>query len=204
LLLRSPGHERSTAVPKALSPEVRSTEGRPVSALAWAAGLDFAAAALHLAIIVGGANWYRFFGAGEQMAQWAEQGRAWPAVLTAGIALALAGFGVYTLSLGMCCEALPWRREVVWAITVIYAVRAGMVLLLAPWVVSLRTPFMLWSSLVCGVFAVAHGWALVVSDQNVSANPAADTRQFQVAAVGGAQAVGRAVHLTAADGQAPG
>ncbi len=127
---------------------------------AWAAGLDFLAAALHIAIIAGGPRWYRFFGAGERMAQQAGQGHPGPALITAGIALALAGFGLYTLSLDGCCEALPWRREVVWAITGVYAVRAVAVLGLAPWMATMRTPFMLGSSLVCGLYALVHFWAL--------------------------------------------
>jgi hypothetical protein len=126
----------------------------------WAAGLDFLAAALHIAIIAGGPVWYRFFGAGERMARWAEQGRPGPSLLTAGIALALAGFGLYTLSLDGCCDALPWRREVVWAITGVYAVRAAVVLGLAPWMATMCTPFMLGSSLICGLYALVHFWAL--------------------------------------------
>jgi hypothetical protein len=126
----------------------------------WAAGLDCLAAALHIAIIIRGPAWYRFFGAGERMARGAEQGHPGPALLTAGIAFALAGFGLYTLSLDGCCGALPWRREVVWAITGVYALRAAAVLGLAPWMTTMRTPFMLGSSLVCGLYAVVHFWAL--------------------------------------------
>lgn len=131
-----------------------------MTAPAWAAGLDFLAAALHIAIIVGGPAWYRFFGAGERMARRAGQGHPGPALLTAGIALALAGFGLYTLSLSGCCEALPWRREVVWGIAGVYAARAAVVLGLAPWMATMRIPFMLGSSLICGLYAVAHFWAL--------------------------------------------
>jgi hypothetical protein len=36
--------------------------------------LSAAAALLHIAVIVGGAEWYRFFGAGEGMARLAERG----------------------------------------------------------------------------------------------------------------------------------
>ncbi len=39
-----------------------------------AASLSFIAAALHVAIIFGGGDWYRFFGAGEAMASLAESG----------------------------------------------------------------------------------------------------------------------------------
>lgn len=40
------------------------------------------AAVLHLGIIVKGATWYRFFGAGESMARAAEEGRWYPAIVT--------------------------------------------------------------------------------------------------------------------------
>jgi len=129
--------------------------------IAAAATLDLLAAVLHLAIIAGGPAWYRFFGAGEDMARMAERGHPWPAVLTAAIAAGLAMFGCFTLSLdGRCCQALPWPREVVWLITGIYALRAVVPLVLAPMVKSLRTPFMLISSAVCGVYAIAHALAL--------------------------------------------
>ena len=36
--------------------------------------LSFLASGLHIACIIGGANWLRFFGAGEQLAQMAERG----------------------------------------------------------------------------------------------------------------------------------
>ena len=48
--------------------------------------LTSAVTALHVAIIVGGPGWYRFFGAGERMAQLAERGSVVPVVVTAGIA----------------------------------------------------------------------------------------------------------------------
>ena len=40
------------------------------------------AAVLHVGVVIGGANWYRFFGAGESMAQMAEQGLLKPTVIT--------------------------------------------------------------------------------------------------------------------------
>lgn len=46
----------------------------PVNPLAFGGSLTLLAAVLHVFIIVGGADWYRFFGAGEAMAQMSEQG----------------------------------------------------------------------------------------------------------------------------------
>ncbi|MEZ5706587.1 MAG: hypothetical protein R3E56_15760 [Burkholderiaceae bacterium] len=130
--------------------------------IAVAAGLDLLAALVHLGIIAGGPAWYRFFGAGEDLARMAERGHPWPTIVTTAIAAGLAGFALYTWSLsGRCCQTLPWQREVVWGITCLYALRTAVPLLLAPWVTSLRTPFMLVSSLVCGAYAVTHALVLL-------------------------------------------
>lgn len=129
--------------------------------IATAAALDLLAALLHLAIIACGPAWYRFFGAGEDLARMAERGHPWPTLVTTAIAAGLAVFALYTWSLGgHCCQSLPWRREVVWLITGIYALRAAVPLLLAPWVRAMRSPFMLISSGVCALYAIAHALAL--------------------------------------------
>ncbi|MDQ2078379.1 hypothetical protein [Marinimicrobium sp. ABcell2] len=125
-----------------------------------AAGLNFAAAAAHVGIIFGGPAWYRFFGAGERFAQLSEQGHPWPALVTAGIALVLTTWGVYCLALAGVITPLPAMSWVVLGIALVYALRALPTLLLAPWVPAFRTPFMIWSSLICGSFAVAHGLGL--------------------------------------------
>ena len=131
-----------------------------MSAWAWAAGLDFLAAALHVGIVLGGPPWYRFFGAGERMARMAERRHPWPTVVTLAIATALCGFGAYAMTAGGHFPALPWPREVLMAITAVYAFRAVVPLVLSPWVAAMRTPFMIVSSLICGVYALAHGMAL--------------------------------------------
>ena len=64
--------------------------------IAVAAFLDLVAALLHLAIVVGGPAWYRFFGAGEDMARMAERGHPWPTIVTMAIAMALTVFAVAT------------------------------------------------------------------------------------------------------------
>ena len=58
-----------------------------------AAVFSFTAALLHIAIIFGGANWYRLFGAGEGMAKMAESGSFYPIVVTAIIACILTLWG---------------------------------------------------------------------------------------------------------------
>ena len=133
-----------------------------MNAWAWAAGLDFLAAALHVGIILGGSAWYRFFGAGERMARMAERRHLWPTVITLAIAATLSMFGVYAMTAGGHFPGLPLPHEALMAITAIYTVRALVPLLLCPVVASFRTRFMIVSSLICGVYAFAHGMALVV------------------------------------------
>lgn len=70
----------------------------------------FAAALAHLGIIVGGPDWYRWFGAGEEMAQMAEQGLWLPALMTLAISLALFFCGLWALSAAGAIGRLPLRR----------------------------------------------------------------------------------------------
>src|SRR5690606_39322494 len=58
----------------------------------------FAAALAHLGCIVFGGDWYRFFGAGEQMARMAEQGLWYPTIVTSVIVMALLVWALYGLS----------------------------------------------------------------------------------------------------------
>ncbi|MDP2074547.1 hypothetical protein [Hydrogenophaga sp.] len=133
-----------------------------MNAWAWAAGLDFLAAALHVGIVLGGPAWYRFFGAGERMARMAERRRLLPTVITLAIAAALSMFGAYAMTAGGHFPNLPLPHEALMAITAIYTVRALVPLLLHPVIVSLRTRFMIVSSWICGLYAFAHGMALAV------------------------------------------
>lgn len=126
-----------------------------------AAALDFIAAALHLAIIAGGAEWYRFFGAGEDFATAAARGEWFPDLVTLGIAMVLTTWGLYCLRLaGKLPYPLPWPRAALVAITAIYGVRA-----LAPVIAVVAAPtavdgFLVWSSLICAVYALTHAMGL--------------------------------------------
>lgn len=57
--------------------------------------LSAAAALLHIAVIFGGAEWYRFVGAGEGMAQLAARGSLTPHLITFGIVVGLAISAAY-------------------------------------------------------------------------------------------------------------
>ena len=82
--------------------------------------LSFAAAALHLAVIAGGPDWYRFFGAGEEMAMAAERGSWMPAIVTICIAALLALWGLFALSGAGKFRRLPLLRTALVAISAIY------------------------------------------------------------------------------------
>ena len=89
--------------------------------------LSLAASALHLACIVGGPDWYRFFGAGEELATMAEQGSMVPAAITFVIAVVLAVWGAYAFAGAGVIRRLPLMRTALVAITTVYMVRGLMI-----------------------------------------------------------------------------
>jgi hypothetical protein len=122
-----------------------------------AGGLSAAASLLHLACIVGGPSWYRFFGAGEPIARAAERGSLVPAVLTLAIAGALAVAAAYAWSAAGQLPRLPLLRTGLVVITLVYLAR-GLVLF-APGAMNrpdLSPAFMLWSSLIVLAFGIVH------------------------------------------------
>jgi hypothetical protein len=118
--------------------------------------LSAAAALLHLAVIVGGPSWYRFFGAGEGMARMAERGSLYPTLVTIGIAGVLAVWSAYAFAGAGLIPRLPLMRTALVLISAIYLLR-GLVLIPAfifnPGGV---TPFVLWSSLTVLVYGIAY------------------------------------------------
>lgn len=136
--------------------------------LSWAAWATAAVALLHLAIIVGGPRWYRFFGAGEQMARLAARGNPYPAILTAGIAGLLGVWALYGLSGAGVMPRLPLLRPVLWCIASVFLIRgiAGVpVVLLAsgPYAQELRArmTFMVCTSVVCLVLGLTYALGAV-------------------------------------------
>ena len=109
--------------------------------------LSALATVLHLAVIVGGPDWYRFFGAGEDMAGMAARGMIQPALVTLAIAAVLALWAAYAFSGAGVIGRLPLLRTGLVAITLIYLARG---LVLVPAVVMGReiNAFGWWSSLI--------------------------------------------------------
>lgn len=129
--------------------------------LVLAGTLSFIAAALHIAIIFGGPDWYRFFGAGEGMAQLAESGSHRPTVITAIISIILSIWGLYALSGAGVIPALPLLKLALPLITLIYMVRglAGLILPFFshhPAIAQNSVTFWIVSSLICCLFGTTH------------------------------------------------
>ena len=116
--------------------------------------LSALAAALHVGCIVFGAPWYRFFGAGERMAQMAIAGNWYPTVVTAAIASILTVWSLYALSGAAVIRALPLLRPALCVVTTIYLLRGLAILPLA--VLGKTTPFWWWSSTICLLIGIVH------------------------------------------------
>jgi len=118
--------------------------------------LSAIAAILHLSCIYFGAPWYRFFGAGEQMAILAERGSIQPTLITSAIVLVLATWSIYALSGAGIIVKLPLLKWALSAITFIYLLRgiAGFFLINNP--LGRSPEFWLWSSIICLSFGIIH------------------------------------------------
>lgn len=116
-----------------------------------------AAAILHIATIIGGPEWYRFFGAGERLASMAAEGHWLPVVLTTTIAGVLFAWGLYAFSGAGLIRRLPFLMWGLTAITAVYGVRGILPFPVMLLVDEYSTPFWVWSSLICCVYAVAYG-----------------------------------------------
>lgn len=117
--------------------------------------LSLAASALHIGCIIGGPDWYRFFGAGEAMAQAAERGEAFPALVTFAIAVILAIWGAYAFAGAGLIRRLPLMRTALVAITAIYLLR-GAALIPALTVPAMNSPFNIWSSAIVLVYGLVY------------------------------------------------
>ena len=85
--------------------------------------LSIAIALLHIAIIFGGASAYRYFGAGEEMAELTAAGSILPAMLTLFIAVMFALWGLYAFSGAGLIRHLPLLRLGLAVIAGIYTLR---------------------------------------------------------------------------------
>ncbi len=138
-----------------------------MNSLVWAGILSFTASLIHIGVIFGGPNWYRFFGAGERMAQLAEAKSIKPILVTIGIALMLLFCAVYAWSGAGIIAKVPFLKYILMLITAVYMIR-GLVGIIAPYIsthpaISANSKsFWFWSSLVCLVVGVVHFYGVAV------------------------------------------
>lgn len=108
--------------------------------------MSVAAALLHLGCIVGGADWYRFLGAGEKMAHMAERGHWYPPVITLIITAILAGWAGYAFSAAGNFIRLPLMRTALLLISAVLLIRAFAVFIPSIWAPEQSIAFRIWSS----------------------------------------------------------
>jgi putative oxidoreductase len=135
--------------------------------LVFGGALTAAASLLHVGIIVGGPDWYRFFGAGERMAWLAARGSPYPAVVTTGIAVVLGIWALYAFSGAGVIRRLPFMRLALVVIAAIYLARGvlGIPLVMTmddPYANQLRAKmtFMVVSSAVCVCLGLCYAFGV--------------------------------------------
>ncbi|MEQ1551109.1 hypothetical protein [Sphingorhabdus sp.] len=107
---------------------------------------------------MGGPDWYRFFGAGEDMARAAEQGRWIPAILTSIIAAILAGWAAFAFAAAGKIVRLPLIRTALVLISAVLLLRSLAVFSPSFWAPEHSMAFRIWSSAI--VFVLGACFAL--------------------------------------------
>lgn len=118
--------------------------------------LSIGAALLHIAIIIGGPDWYRRFGAGERFASQAAAGSWVPPLVTCGIASVLFSWAAYAFSGAGLIPQLPFIKLALVGITAIYLLRGLVIVPLLTFARQHSTPFLLNSSLICLLYGAVH------------------------------------------------
>lgn len=146
--------------PNTRSRLAKVTSNRGTSWLLCGAVLSLLAALLHVGVIVGGPDWYRFFGAPESYAVATQRGSLFPAFVTSGIAAVLALWSAFAASGAGLIPRLPLLRTALVAITAIYLARG---LLIIPVVFTVPYPegaFDYWSSAIVLIYGIVHAVGL--------------------------------------------
>lgn len=118
--------------------------------------LSALASALHLAIIVGGPSWYRFFGAGERTARLAARGGPGPPLMAVAIAAVLAVWAAYAFSGAGLIRRLPLLRTALVLISAVYLLRGMVLFAMLATRPATVTSFWIWSSLIVLAYGAAY------------------------------------------------
>lgn len=139
-----------------------------------AAWMSVAASLLHLACIAGGPDWYRFFGAGEAMAEAAERGSLMPAMVTLVIAAILGSWALFAFGAAGIGWRPPLTRTALVAISAVLLARAALVFVPSLWTPEQWPAFAVTTSAICFVmgacFAIGtwRAWPSLSSKQKLS------------------------------------
>ncbi len=115
---------------------------------------------LFLGVIIGGADWYRFFGLGELAASQVEQGLFKPHALTFVLAVTLIIWGCYAFSGAGFLKRLPLLKpSLVW-ITIIFSLRGIAFIPAYLFQAENVDSMILISSFLCLGFAITYGLGL--------------------------------------------
>lgn len=114
------------------------------------------AALAHLGCIIWGGDWYRFFGAGEQMAKMAEDGHWYPTVVTSIMVLVLSIWSLYGLSGSKVIFRLPLLKLGLIVISLIYLVRGVAFFAIMPMFPENSVTFWFVSSGICFFIGVLY------------------------------------------------
>lgn len=126
-----------------------SSESNGKKFLVLAAACSGIAALAHMGCIVFGGDWYRFLGAGEQMALMSEQDHWYPTLVTGGIVLILSIWALYALSGAKVITNLPYLRLGLCTISGIYILRGVAFVGIMPMFPGNSLTFWLVSSGIC-------------------------------------------------------
>ncbi|MBL1419112.1 MAG: hypothetical protein COC24_001240 [Alphaproteobacteria bacterium] len=132
------------------------------------AALSAIASLAHIGCIIFGAQWYLFFGAGERMAKWADEGNVKHVIITLPIVVILAIWSAYALSGAGVVLTLPLLKWVLVGIAGVYIIRGvyGFYFVLRPHGEN-SAKFWFYSSVICLGFGIVHLIGLLQVWQNI-------------------------------------
>ena len=134
----------------------RTSGQSPNRFLLLGAVLTALAAVAHLGCIAFGAPWYRFMGAGEQMAQMDLAGHWYPTAASLVIAGVLFTWSAYALSGAGLIRRLPMLRLILGIITSIFLLRGLGFYFLMPYFPGNSPTFWAVSSGICFAIGIVH------------------------------------------------
>ncbi|MEN7343355.1 MAG: hypothetical protein AAAFM81_10450 [Pseudomonadota bacterium] len=141
---------------------------RPLNLLSLAGLLTIVAVLLHVGCIFFDASWYRFMGAGEQMAQIVERGETYPTIVTSVVTLVLLVWAAYAFSgAGKILQLPLLRTGLVVIATILLARGLGFYFIMAAFPGNSLT-FWIVSSSICVVLGLLYALGTKQSWQSMS------------------------------------